>query len=217
MYITNWIKMKNVITNNHGNGVVVWMYILHNEFGGFLGRVILTGDGYFFAVTDWGNFNFCWGSTGRDDFREFILNIGVDYFGDKMYSGISYTATGRKVEASCKRFAAKILPPLQEAIRIELHNEKTLGKRLERIEPVFVEYLPNQLEYGKLYISEKFETTSHLCACGCGELVVMPFKAGGWSLTKNDDGTVTMRPSVGNFEFPCKSHYYITNNKIEWL
>lgn len=90
-------------------------------------------------------------------------------------------------------------------------------KRLTELEPVFVVTIPIHLEAGKLYISEKYHTTAHLCPCGCGERVVMPTNEKyGWKLT-NKDGKITMRPSVGNFEFACKSHYYITDNKIEWL
>lgn len=36
------------------------------------------------------------------------------------------------------------------------------------------------------------------------------------TLTERLSG-VTMRPSVGSFNLPCKSHYYITDNKVEWL
>lgn len=203
------------ITMNNRNGVCLSVYELYNKDQMKVARVILTGDGYFFVWSEWGNYAYYWPKCS--DIRKFIMGIGNDYFANKMMHSVADIYDFEKAKMMTSLFAENILPLLQEAIRIELHNEKTLGKRLERIEPVFVEYLPYQLEYGKLYISEKFETTSHLCACGCGELVVMPFKAGGWSLTKNDDGTVTMRPSVGNFEFACKSHYYITDNKIEWL
>lgn len=37
-----------------------------------------------------------------------------------------------------------------------------------------------------------------------------------WTLTERLSG-VTIRPSVGSFNLPCKSHYYITDNKVEWL
>ena len=32
-----------------------------------------------------------------------------------------------------------------------------------------------------------------------------------------DGQTITLRPSIGNFSIPYKSHYYITENKVEWL
>lgn len=80
--------------------------------------------------------------------------------------------------------------------------------------------LPKDKEEGILYISKEFGIVIHLCACGCGvESVTSIEKDGsGWTLTENN-GKVTLRPSIGNFigEKPYHAHYYITNNKIEWL
>lgn len=81
--------------------------------------------------------------------------------------------------------------------------------------PEFIEFLPMNLEDGKLYISMKYCTAVHLCACGCGERVVTPLQPNGWKLSF--DGLVTLRPSIGNFEYPCMSHYFITDNEIQWL
>lgn len=91
--------------------------------------------------------------------------------------------------------------------------------RLTAIEPVFCDYIPETLEQGKLYISKKGGAVVHLCACGCGNRTVTPLKPfwkDGWSML-NTNGKVTLRPSIGNFEFPCKSHYFITENHIDWL
>ncbi|MBO5029841.1 MAG: hypothetical protein J6C59_09570 [Muribaculaceae bacterium] len=85
--------------------------------------------------------------------------------------------------------------------------------------PEYVDFIPpdEDMKEGVLYISKKFLTTSHLCACGCDNVIVLPFNHGPfWTLTESNKG-VTMRPSVGSFNLPCKSHYYITDNKIEWL
>lgn len=79
--------------------------------------------------------------------------------------------------------------------------------------------IPEELEEGVLYISMVYGITAHLCPCGCGRKVVVDFRPewpSGWDLTLNN-GRVTMRPSIGNFCLPCKSHYYITENRIEWL
>lgn len=86
------------------------------------------------------------------------------------------------------------------------------------ITPQYVDFIPpvSNMKQGVLYISKPYKTTSHLCACGCGNEVVLPFGSHGWALTERLSG-VTMRPSVGSFNLPCKSHYYITDNKIEWL
>lgn len=89
--------------------------------------------------------------------------------------------------------------------------------KLIEIIPKFFDYIPNDLEYGRLYISEKFKVAIHLCACGCGEKAVTPLKEKEWTLTKLN-GKITLRPSIGNFsgEKPYHAHYLITENKIDW-
>jgi hypothetical protein len=86
----------------------------------------------------------------------------------------------------------------------------------QMLTPVLVEEIPaaNEIEPGHLYISHKYGTALHLCSCGCGEEVVTPLSAEGWTLYFN--GRFSLRPSIGNFEFPCKSHYFITNEEICW-
>lgn len=93
--------------------------------------------------------------------------------------------------------------------------------RITKLKPKYVGTMPSKSEMkeGVLYISRVYLTTIHLCACGCGNEVVLPYgRRDGmfWTLTERLSG-VTMRPSVGCFNLPCKSHYYITNNKVEWL
>lgn len=78
-----------------------------------------------------------------------------------------------------------------------------------------MEYMPDVLAEGVLYISQPFEVAIHLCACGCGNKVVTPLGAGGWTLT-NDEGKVTLHPSIGNFQIPCKTHYWIRANQVIW-
>lgn len=81
--------------------------------------------------------------------------------------------------------------------------------------PVFTEHIPAEPEPGTLYVSMPFATAVHLCACGCGSKVVTPFGPHDWIMTF--DGTVTLRPSVGNGQQPCRSHYYLRSNRIQWL
>ena len=85
----------------------------------------------------------------------------------------------------------------------------------KRIEPVFVEVIPNSLEQGKLYISLKYNAVLHLCACGCGNEVSTPLSPTQWKLFENGN-SVSLKPSIGNWSYPCKSHYFITNNEIQW-
>lgn len=74
--------------------------------------------------------------------------------------------------------------------------------------------IPDRLKDGVLYISIEHCTAIHKCACGCGNEVVTPFSPTGWSLTFNGK-TVSLNPSIGNWNFKCKSHYWITKSKIE--
>ena len=83
------------------------------------------------------------------------------------------------------------------------------------ITPKFVDAIPEQLSPGVLYISEKYRTTSHLCACGCGKEVALQLSPDRWQLRRKGD-TVTLYPSVGNWDFPCRSHYLIQQNRIVW-
>ena len=55
------------------------------------------------------------------------------------------------------------------------------------MEPVFVHFIPEKLEEGKVYISEEFEVSCHSCLCGCGEKTVLPFgNEHGWQLIKHE-------------------------------
>ena len=80
-----------------------------------------------------------------------------------------------------------------------------------------VRYIPPlcELEHGVLYVSTVFRGTNHLCPCGCGNEVYLPTSAGHWSLTMVD-GRATLSPSISCVGFPCKSHYWIRDNKIVW-
>lgn len=81
----------------------------------------------------------------------------------------------------------------------------------------FVDHLPAQLVEGILYVSMKYHTTAHLCACGCGEKVVNPLnRKYGWILTF-DGQRLSLSPSIGNYQFPCHSHYYIKENEVLFL
>ncbi|MEG0482882.1 MAG: DUF6527 family protein [Acinetobacter sp.] len=86
---------------------------------------------------------------------------------------------------------------------------------VKKITPVYVEFIPETTEEGKLYISEVYQTAIHKCCCGCGEEVVTPLSPVDWQLKKNMN-RVSLRPSIGNWNYRCKSHYFITNNRVIW-
>jgi hypothetical protein len=81
------------------------------------------------------------------------------------------------------------------------------------IEFEFVEFIPSERVPGTLYISTEYATVVHDCLCGCGTKVVTPLNPTGWKLTF-DGETVSLDPSVGNWSFPCRSHYIIERNRI---
>lgn len=87
--------------------------------------------------------------------------------------------------------------------------------KIDAIRPEFVEFVPKVLQPGVLYISEKYRTASHLCACGCGEKVVTPLSPADWQM-RVDGGAVSLHPSIGNWNYACQSHYWIRRNCIAW-
>ena len=87
--------------------------------------------------------------------------------------------------------------------------------RLARLRPEFVDFIPEHLEAGILYVSRRYSTASHLCCCGCGTEVVTPLNPAKWHLIEHGE-SVSLSPSVGNWSFPCKSHYWIANNSVCW-
>lgn len=79
-----------------------------------------------------------------------------------------------------------------------------------------VKYIPRPLEHGVLYISEEYEASSHLCACGCGLEVFLPLNdPRGWMLAWEDD-LPTLSPSIGNYQIPCRTHYFIQRGQVVW-
>ena len=87
--------------------------------------------------------------------------------------------------------------------------------KVERIAAEFVDFIPATLAPGVLYVSRKYRTASHLCCCGCGSKVVTPLKPGGWVIS-NERGLVTLDPSIGSWNLPCQSHYFIRRSRIRW-
>ncbi|CAH2403060.1 DUF6527 family protein [Mesorhizobium escarrei] len=78
-----------------------------------------------------------------------------------------------------------------------------------------VQFVPKQLEPGILYVSREFAVAAHLCACGCGNKVSVPLGPAEWTLFERD-GRATLRPSIGNWQLPCRSHYLIIDGRIDW-
>jgi hypothetical protein len=75
--------------------------------------------------------------------------------------------------------------------------------------------MPKVLEGGIVYFSEEYGTAAHLCACGCGAKIRTPIGPIGWSIEDGPRG-VSLSPSVGNWQRPCRSHYWITEGEVVW-
>jgi hypothetical protein len=89
------------------------------------------------------------------------------------------------------------------------------SREIDQIRHVFVDLLPPTVEERTLYVSVEYKCMVHLCLCGCGHKVVTPLSPTGWSLTF-DGKTVSIYPSVGNWNLPCQSHYWIRESRVEW-
>jgi Family of unknown function (DUF6527) len=87
--------------------------------------------------------------------------------------------------------------------------------KLTRISLKRVHYIPKTLEPGFLYVSEEFGAALHLCACGCGTKVSTPLGLTEWTLEETTEGP-SLKPSVGNWQLPCQSHYWISKGEIFW-
>lgn len=84
---------------------------------------------------------------------------------------------------------------------------------MKMLQHKFVEFIPDIIEDGVLYVSIKYCTAIHKCVCGCGNEVVTPISPTDWKLTF-DGKTISLSPSIGNWNFKCQSHYWIKRNEI---
>jgi hypothetical protein len=86
-------------------------------------------------------------------------------------------------------------------------NQRTL------LEHRFVKHIPEIIEPGVLYVSMEYGTAAHSCCCGCGMEVVTPFTPTDWKMTF-DGETISLWPSIGNWNLPCRSHYVIDRSRV---
>jgi hypothetical protein len=87
--------------------------------------------------------------------------------------------------------------------------------RVQILTHEFVEYVPEELKDGVVYVSIPYATVIHKCCCGCGREVVTPLAPAQWSVTF-DGKSISLYPSIGNWNLPCKSHYWIKQNRVLW-
>ena len=79
----------------------------------------------------------------------------------------------------------------------------------------FVEFIPDRLKDDTIYVSIPYATVAHKCCCGCGTEVVTPLSPTDWTLLF-DGKSISLNPSVGNWSFNCKSHYWIWHDRVLW-
>lgn len=88
-------------------------------------------------------------------------------------------------------------------------------RRRRKIRHEFVDLIPSSLKEGVLYISIRYTTAVHYCFCGCRNKVVTPLSPTDWKLVF-DGEAVSLCPSIGNWAFPCQSHYWVTHDRVKW-
>lgn len=87
--------------------------------------------------------------------------------------------------------------------------------RIRKLTHVFVDTIPDALDEGILYVCIRFGTAAHLCCCGCRNEVITPITPSDWTFSF-DGETISLVPSIGNWSFDCRSHYWIQRNRIRW-
>lgn len=75
--------------------------------------------------------------------------------------------------------------------------------------------IPEVLKPNTLYVTTDADVAGHLCACGCGREVITPLSPTDWSVSFERRGA-TLYPSIGNWAFPCRSHYFISDGAVVW-
>lgn len=88
--------------------------------------------------------------------------------------------------------------------------------RVDKYSVEVVTQIPTIIEDGILCVSFLYNVSVHNCPCGCSERVIIPINPKGWSIQYNGE-ELSFYPSIGNWSFACRSHYFITNNKVKWM
>lgn len=87
--------------------------------------------------------------------------------------------------------------------------------RIRELNLEFVKSVPEKPAPGTLYVSMEYASVVHLCCCGCGNEIVTPLSPRDWKLAYNGE-SISLHPSIGNWSFPCRSHYWIRGNQVKW-
>ena len=96
--------------------------------------------------------------------------------------------------------------------------KKKKKQRTNTVKPVFVESIPvdlSDLKEGILLVCMKYSTLVHRCPCGCGGLSEIGLHPA-TRIMIYDGQNISVEPSIGVNALPCRSHYWIKNNRIVW-
>lgn len=126
------------------------------------------------------------------------------YGGKSTY--VSITAETRSIRPSTQ------FNSIASRMRIALRMMKPQPKMTYQL----VNVRPRELEYGVIYISQRYNIAIHLCACGCGLDVPTQLGRGGWNVQIGEGNEISVLASIGNWSFPCRSHYIIQRGAIQW-
>jgi len=97
-------------------------------------------------------------------------------------------------------------------------------KKVKKLKTRFSKYIPpmNEMKEGIMYVSKEYLTCSHICPCGCGRSVPIPFITRGsrkdthrWSYYETKEGNdilVTLKPSLRSTV--CGAHYFINDGQF---
>lgn len=83
------------------------------------------------------------------------------------------------------------------------------------IELKHIKYIPSDLKFGILYVSHEYQVAAHLCPCGCSNKIVTPLGINEWEFSQIN-GKPCLYPSIGNWQLPCRSHYWVAEGEILW-
>jgi hypothetical protein len=81
--------------------------------------------------------------------------------------------------------------------------------------------IPKNLSSKTIYIVQEegyLWSASMLCPCGCGEALHMnliPDERPCWRLTKHQDGTISLHPSIWRKK-GCCAHFWFKKGKVKW-
>lgn len=95
------------------------------------------------------------------------------------------------------------------------------SRQPEPFRAIFVDEFPDSLRPRTIYIAGELGhlwAASMVCPCGCGDMIqlnLLPQVRPCWQVEAQDDGTVSITPSVWRQQ-GCRSHFFVRRGCIDW-